>query len=186
MVGHLQMEYRGQLELRQVPRAGRLDHHALHADRFPLPPRPIGRRRTPGSLRTESLGLLFDVRRDVFTGHHTNRSSRRSLSSDLVRSVCWTICGAGWRWTDRPPAGLQPVLRMVPTDHALGLGARGETISRGQHDDCLGAKDAGSALSCHPLIPRPRIGNGLHDAHVAKAIFEIGMGTHAALRFDRG
>lgn len=38
MVGHLQMEYRGQLELRQVPRAGRLDHHALHAHRFPLPP----------------------------------------------------------------------------------------------------------------------------------------------------
>jgi hypothetical protein len=32
------MEYRGQLELRQVPRAGRLNHHALHADRCLLPP----------------------------------------------------------------------------------------------------------------------------------------------------
>ena len=43
-----------------------------------------------------------------------------------------------------------------------------------------------SAFNRHPFIAGPRIGYGLNDAHVAKAIFEIGMGTHAALRFDRG
>ena len=36
MVGHVQMEHRGELELRQVPCAHRLDHHAIHAYGFSL------------------------------------------------------------------------------------------------------------------------------------------------------
>jgi hypothetical protein len=42
-----------------------------------------------------------------------------------------SIRGTGWRWTHCPPAWLRPVFRVVPANHAAGLGARGETISRG-------------------------------------------------------
>src|SRR6059058_1808117 len=40
-----------------------------------------------------------------------------------------------------------------------------------------------SAFDCYPFIPRARISDSLHDAHVSNAVFEIWMGTHAALRF---
>src|SRR5439155_18943071 len=42
-----------------------------------------------------------------------------------------------------------------------------------------------SAFDRHPFIPRTRIGDSLHDAHVSKAVFEIWMGMHAALGFHR-
>lgn len=66
----------------------------------------------------------------------------RNRSSDLVRSVCRLIRGAGSRWAHWPSAGLRPVFRVVPTNHAAGLGVDGETISRGERDGSLGTKRA--------------------------------------------
>ena len=37
-----------------------------------------------------------------------------------------------------------------------------------------------SALDLDPLVSRAGIGDGLHDAHVANAILEIGMRANAA------
>jgi fructokinase len=39
----------------------------------------------------------------------------------------------------------------------------------------------GGTLDCHPFVPCMRIGDSLHDAHVAQAVFEIWMGKHAPL-----
>jgi len=76
--------------------------------------------------------------------------------------------------------GLRSFLCVVPTDHAVNLGPGGKEISRSRHDSRVECPVA-SALYCHPFVPRTRIGDSLHDAHIAQPIFEIWMGTHAPL-----
>ncbi len=75
---------------------------------------------------------------------------------------------------------LRSFLCVVSTDHAANLGPAGKEISRSRHDDRVECPVA-SALDCHPFVPRTRIGDSLHDAHVAQAVFEIWMGKHAPL-----
>ena len=62
----------------------------------------------------------------------------------------------------------------------LLIWAFGKEISRSRHDGRVECRVA-SALDCHPLVARTRIGDSLHDAHVAQAVFEIWMGKHAPL-----
>ena len=62
----------------------------------------------------------------------------------------------------------------------LSLGPAGKEISRSRHDGRVECAIA-SALDCHPLVTRTRIGDSLHDAHIAQAVFEIWMGKHAPL-----
>src|SRR5205814_2632608 len=42
-----------------------------------------------------------------------------------------------------------------------------------------------SAFDRHPFIPRTRIGDSLHDAHVSNTVLEGRVRTHAALGFYR-
>src|SRR5215831_1503260 len=126
------MEHRRSLEFRQVSGADRLDDHALHAHGFSLPARFIRGGRTPAPLSTKPRRLLFSVRRDVRARYRANGNPWRSLSSDLVSSLCGSIRDPGGYRSRSASTRLRSILRLVPIDHAANLGARGEKISRGR------------------------------------------------------
>src|SRR5437762_3176151 len=174
------MEHRGHLELRQVSRADRLDHHPLHAHCFSLPARLIRSGRTPAPLPTKSRRLLFGVHLDVRARHRADRNPRRSLSSCLVRPLCWSLRRAGCHRSRCPPTRVRSVLRVVSTDHAANLGALGKKVPRARYTEAVEFLLV-SGLDCHPFVTRTRIGDSLDNAHVANAVFEIRMRTYAAL-----
>ena len=101
-------------------------------------------------------------------------------SSDLVRALYRSLRRPGGHRSPCASPRLRSFLCVVSTDHAASLGAAGKEISRSRHDGRVECAVA-SALDCHPLVPRTRIGDSLHDAHVAQAVFEIWMGKHAPL-----
>jgi len=111
-------------------------------------------------------------------GHRADGNTRRSVSSDLVRSLCGSLRRAGRHRPRGASARLRSFLRVVSTQHAADLGARGTKISRFRRDDGV-KRVAPSALNSNPFVPRTRIGDGLHDAHVTEAVLETWMGTHA-------
>ena len=98
----------------------------------------------------------------------------------LIVSFCRPLRPSGCHRSHCTPPRLRSLLCVVPTHHAVSLGARRTKISRGRHDDGV-KRAASSALNRHPFVPRTRIGNSLHDAHVANAVFEIRMRKHASL-----
>src|SRR5215467_2942286 len=124
------MEHRGDVELRQVPCAHRLDHHAIHAHGLSLSPRSVRSGRTPRSIRTKPVGLLFCVYCDVRTRHRTNWNPRGLISPDLVSAFYRALRRAGCNWSYCTPTRVRSFLRVVSTDHATGLGACRTATSR--------------------------------------------------------
>src|SRR5262249_8098846 len=65
----------------------------------------------------------------------------------------------------------------------LGLWSYGEFSSERSDAPArvahLGQFKMSLALDCYPLVPRSRIGDSLHNAHVAQTILEIWMRPHA-------
>ncbi len=77
---------------------------------------------------------------------------------------------------------------MVPTCHTPGVGTGGTKIFGRKRDDTLIGRLSSresfglhSALNRYPFIPRTRVSDSLHDAHVSQAVFEVRMGMHSAL-----
>ena len=109
-----------------------------------------------------------------------HRNPRRSTSSNLVRALCRSLRRSRGHRSPCTSTRVRSFLCVVSTDHAPNLGPPGKEISRSRHDGRVECAIA-SALDCHPLVPCTRIGDSLHDAHVAQAVFEIWMGKHASL-----
>ena len=95
-------------------------------------------------------------------------------------SLCRSIRDAGGHRSFRPPTRIRSLLRLVSTDHVADLGADGKKISCRRGNDAV-ERLVSSVLDCHPFVAGTRISDSLHDAHVAKSVFKIRMGSHASL-----
>ena len=107
--------------------------------------------------------------------YRANRNPRRSYFIRFVRALLghYAVLAAVGSFAS---TRLRSFLCVVSTDHATNLGAAGEEISRSRHDgrvDCA----ITSALDCHPFVPCMKIGDSLHDAHVAQAVSKFGWGS---------